>query len=252
MADPKSLAIEMWPIKKVLPYAGNAKHHPDLQIDQLGTSIKQFGFVNPVLVDAAGVLIAGHGRILAANKIGLKKVPVIQLGYLTDAEAKVFKAEADRAMAELGLEELGDRQIRMLSGGQQQRVFLARSLAQGADIFLLDEPFNGLDLFATEELTHILLNWRAQGRTVLAAMHDLELARRHFEQAILLATKLIAFGPVAQALSNEKLEEAFHESHCAHQDPLRMIRTAQFPQCHLESARERFPKTEQESKTRFR
>jgi ABC-type Mn2+/Zn2+ transport system ATPase subunit len=136
----------------------------------------------------------------------------------------------NRALAELGLEALAGRQIRMLSGGQQQRVFLARSLAQGADIFLLDEPFIGLDLFATEELTHILLNWRAQGRTVLAAMHDLDLARRHFEQAILLATRLVAFGPVTQALSRENLEQAFHESHCAHQDPLHMVRTAQFPQ----------------------
>lgn len=90
MANP-SLAIEMMPIAKVLPYVGNAKEHPDLQISQLATSIKQFGFVNPVLVDAAGVLIAGHGRILAANKLGMKKVPAIKLGYLSEAEAKALR-----------------------------------------------------------------------------------------------------------------------------------------------------------------
>jgi len=133
------------------------------------------------------------------------------------------------ALEELGLEELADRQIRMLSGGQQQRVFLARSLAQGADIFLLDEPFNGLDLFATEELTHILLHWRAQGRTVLAAVHDLALARQHFEQGVLLATRLIASGPVNETLSPENLELAFRGSHCRH-DALPLRRTAQFPE----------------------
>lgn len=86
-----ALAIEMWSIQKVLPYANNAKEHPDLQITQLASSMQQFGFVNPVLVDALGTLIAGHGRILAANKLGMKKVPVIQLGYLSDAEAKALR-----------------------------------------------------------------------------------------------------------------------------------------------------------------
>lgn len=91
MKKPDALVIEMWPIQRVLAYAGNAKQHPDIQVGQLATSIKQFGFVNPVLVDATGVLIAGHGRILAANKLGLKKVPVIQLGYLSDTEAKALR-----------------------------------------------------------------------------------------------------------------------------------------------------------------
>lgn len=87
----ESLAIEMWPIQKVLPYANNAKEHPEIQISQLASSISQFGFVNPVLVDASGVLIAGHGRILAANHLGLKKVPVIQLGHLDDNQAKALR-----------------------------------------------------------------------------------------------------------------------------------------------------------------
>ena len=86
-----AVAIEIWPIQKVLPYANNAKTHPDIQVDQLVSSISQFGFVNPVLVDAAGGLIAGHGRILAASKLGMKKVPVIQLGYLSDAQAKALR-----------------------------------------------------------------------------------------------------------------------------------------------------------------
>ncbi len=89
--SPAPLEIGMWPIQKVLPYANNAKTHPDIQVDQLVSSISQFGFVNPVLVDAGGVLIAGHGRILAASKLGMKKVPVIRLGYLSEAQAKALR-----------------------------------------------------------------------------------------------------------------------------------------------------------------
>lgn len=134
-----------------------------------------------------------------------------------------------RALEELDLLSLEKRQIRMLSGGQQQRVFLARALAQGADIFLLDEPFNGLDRFATKELTHTLLNWRAQGRTVIAAIHDIELARQHFAQGLVLAGHLIAAGPVNQSLAEPVLEEAFRDRHCMHDNPLGLVRTAQFP-----------------------
>jgi ABC-type Mn2+/Zn2+ transport system ATPase subunit len=115
----------------------------------------------------------------------------------------------DRALGELELGALADRQIRRLSGGQQQRVFLARALAQGADIFLLDEPFNGLDRTATEELGHIFKAWEAQGRTVLAAMHDLDLARRLFNRGVLLATSLVAAGPLDAVLTAANIESAF-------------------------------------------
>jgi ABC-type Mn2+/Zn2+ transport system ATPase subunit len=135
-----------------------------------------------------------------------------------------------RALEELGLTELADRQIRMLSGGQQQRVFLARALAQGADIFLLDEPFAGLDLFACEELTHILRAWEAQGRTVLAAVHDLELARRTFTHGVLLDTVLVASGELAAVLSPENIDRAFRHGRCVHNNPLYTTRTANFPQ----------------------
>jgi ABC-type Mn2+/Zn2+ transport system ATPase subunit len=120
-------------------------------------------------------------------------------------------ARVDRALEELGLEKLAERQIRMLSGGQQQRVFLARALAQGADIFLLDEPFAGLDLFACEELTHILRAWEKQGRTVLAAMHDL---------AVLLDGTLVAAGTMADVLSPGNIDRAFRHGHCVHRTEL--------------------------------
>jgi ABC-type Mn2+/Zn2+ transport system ATPase subunit len=122
----------------------------------------------------------------------------------------------ERALAELDLTSVAERQIRRLSGGQQQRVFLARALAQGADIFLLDEPFAGLDLFAVEELTHILRSWETQGRTVLAAVHGLELARSVFARGVLLATQLIAAGPLDRVLTEANVDLAFRRSHCVH------------------------------------
>lgn len=116
----------------------------------------------------------------------------------------------------------------MLSGGQQQRVFLARALAQGADIFLLDEPFAGLDLLATEELTHILRTWEAQGRTVLAAVHDLELARRTFTHGVLLDTALVAAGAIGGVLSPENIDRAFRHGRGRESNPLLSVRSADF------------------------
>ncbi|MBW8782782.1 MAG: ABC transporter ATP-binding protein [Verrucomicrobia bacterium] len=142
--------------------------------------------------------------------------------------SKTDHACVDRALAELNVTALADRQIRMLSGGQQQRVFLARAIAQGADIFLLDEPFAGLDLYATEELTHIVRAWEAQGRTVLASVHDLELARRHFTNGVLLNTRLIASGPVAGVLTEANIDLAFRGGPCLH-DHLPVHPTAHFP-----------------------
>jgi ABC-type Mn2+/Zn2+ transport system ATPase subunit len=125
----------------------------------------------------------------------------------------------ERALEELGIADLADRQIRMLSGGQQQRVFLARALAQGGDIFLLDEPFTGLDLYGIEEMTHILRDWEAQGRTVLAAVHDPEVARRCFTRGILLDTGLVAAGPIAEVLTPARVDRAFRQGRCVHERP---------------------------------
>ena len=127
-------------------------------------------------------------------------------GRFTAAE----RERVDRALEELDLTALAGEQIRRLSGGQQQRMFLARAVAQGADIFLLDEPFAGLDLAASAELIHLLQRWLAQGRTVVAAVHDLALARAHFSHALLLDTRLVAAGPAAETLSDANIDLAYH------------------------------------------
>lgn len=118
-------------------------------------------------------------------------------------------AMIDAAIDEMGLHGLRGRQIRCLSGGQQQKVFLARALAQGADIFLLDEPFAGLDARATDDLISHLSQWRDQGRTVLAVVHDLELARRTFPQTLLLDTRVVEYGASVDVLRSANIGAAY-------------------------------------------
>jgi len=92
------LQMEMMPVASLAPYAANARMHPTEQVAQLAASIAEFGFNVPVLVDDAGVLIAGHGRVLAAKALGLDAVPAIRLGHLTEAQAKAFRL-ADNQLA---------------------------------------------------------------------------------------------------------------------------------------------------------
>jgi DNA modification methylase len=92
------LRVESIPIDRVLPYAANARTHPDEQVAQIAASIAEFGFNVPVLLDDAGVLIAGHGRVLAAKRLGLDAVPAIRLGHLTEAQARAYRI-ADNQIA---------------------------------------------------------------------------------------------------------------------------------------------------------
>ncbi len=89
----------MTPPAKLEPYAGNARTHSDEQIGQITASIEEFGFTNPILADGDGVIIAGHGRLLAAQRLGLEKVPVITLDHLTDAQRRALVI-ADNKIAE--------------------------------------------------------------------------------------------------------------------------------------------------------
>lgn len=105
MASPKPAAngiqVQEIAIAKILAYPGNAKRHPEMQVAQIKASIAQFGFVNPILTDSAMVVIAGHGRLQAAQEMGLKKVPVIKVTHLTDDQAKALRI-ADNSIAQAG------------------------------------------------------------------------------------------------------------------------------------------------------
>ena len=93
------LKVEYWPIDRLVPYARNARTHSDDQIDQIAESIAAFGFCNPVLVDPDGVIIAGHGRVLAARKRNLSELPVIVLRRLSPSQKRALRL-ADNKLAQ--------------------------------------------------------------------------------------------------------------------------------------------------------
>ncbi|MBX3048016.1 MAG: metal ABC transporter ATP-binding protein [Anaerolineales bacterium] len=115
----------------------------------------------------------------------------------------------DESLARVGLTGLAQRQIGQLSGGQRQRMFIARALAQGADLLLLDEPLAGLDIPSQEQIVNILDELRALSISVLFATHDLGLAAEHFDRILLLNRRLVAYGPPEQVLSGEHLTAAY-------------------------------------------
>ena len=122
------------------------------------------------------------------------------------------RRERERAMAALGqvgLADLADRQISQLSGGQQQRVFLARALVQDAQVYFMDEPFQGVDAKTERAIVDVLRELRAAGRTVVAVHHDLETVREYFQWVLLLNVRRIALGPVEEVFTEENLRRTY-------------------------------------------
>ena len=115
----------------------------------------------------------------------------------------------DAALATMHLEELADRQISALSGGQQQRAFLARSLAQNAHVFLLDEPFAGLDKKSQESLGLTLRQIAEKGNLIIASHHDLKNVPDVFNQVIFLNGELIAYGDTATTFTEGNIARTF-------------------------------------------
>ncbi len=114
-----------------------------------------------------------------------------------------------QALGIVHLSDLARRQISELSGGQQQRMFIARALAQEAELMLMDEPLSGLDLNAQEDIFSVLEQLRQRQVTVMVAMHDLKMAAERFERVMLLNKRLLGFGPPAQVFDSQKLIEAY-------------------------------------------
>ena len=109
------------------------------------------------------------------------------------------------ALEQVGMVELADRQISQLSGGQQQRVFLARALVQDAPVYLMDEPFQGVDATTERAIVGLLRRLRAEGRTVVCVHHDLPTVAEYFDWATLLNVRRIASGPVEQVFDEDNL-----------------------------------------------
>ena len=114
-----------------------------------------------------------------------------------------------QALVDVGLEELANRQIGELSGGQQQRMFIARALAQEAELMLMDEPLTGLDIGSQESIFTFLDDLQGRGVTVMVATHDLDLAARRFDRVMLLNQRMLGFGVPEQVFTPEQLMSAY-------------------------------------------
>lgn len=117
----------------------------------------------------------------------------------------------EKALFDLGLSSLADRQIKELSGGQQQKVFLARALVQQAEVYLMDEPFAGVDLATEKVIMAMLQELRAQGKTIILVHHDLYSVVQYFDWVVLLNTALVEEGPVKDVFSKENLTRTYGE-----------------------------------------
>ncbi len=132
------------------------------------------------------------------NKLGLFSRP-----RKADRDAAKF------ALEQVGMQDFAKRQISQLSGGQQQRVFLARALAQQADIYFMDEPFAGVDAATEKAIIKILKDMSEAGKTVIVVHHDLQSVAKYFDWLIMLNLRLVASGPTDKVFNEKLLEEAY-------------------------------------------
>jgi manganese/zinc/iron transport system ATP- binding protein len=123
--------------------------------------------------------------------------------------ARADREAATHALERVGMADLAHRQISQLSGGQQQRVFLARALAQDADLYFMDEPFAGVDAATERAIVTVLQDLRSKGRTVVAVHHDLQTVPEYFDHVALLNMRLVASGPVATTFTRENLQKTY-------------------------------------------
>ena len=138
------------------------------------------------------VLMGRYGRL------GLLKWP-----------RKADRLAAFEALKMLGMEGFADRQIDQLSGGEKQRVFLARSLLQDAEIYLLDEPFAGVDLATEKAIMQLLKKLKKQGKTLIVVHHDLNSVTDYFDWVVLLNTSLVACGETEQVFTADNIERTY-------------------------------------------
>lgn len=133
-----------------------------------------------------------------------------QLGWFRRPGKKQRDAATD-ALKRVEMGEFAGRQISQLSGGQQQRVFLARALVQDSPVYLMDEPFQGVDAVTERAIIDILRDLRNRGRTVLVVHHDLSTVPEYFDWVTLLNVRVIASGPTAEAFTPTNLKSAYGE-----------------------------------------
>lgn len=134
---------------------------------------------------------------------------------------KEDKKMAWKYLSDVGLDGVADRQISELSGGQQQRAFLARALAQEADLYLMDEPFSGVDVSSKAIIIPLLENLKIQGKTIVVVHHDLESVPHLFDMAILLNMHLVAVGNVSEIFNTEMIKKTFGKDNFLFQEAMK-------------------------------
>ena len=123
--------------------------------------------------------------------------------------SKKHREKALEYLEQVGMEDFADRQINQLSGGQQQRVFLARALAQEAELYFMDEPFAGVDAATERSIVKVLHDLKEQGKTVICVHHNLPTVPEYFEHVLMLNTRVIAKGPVNDVFNEENLRKTY-------------------------------------------
>jgi manganese/iron transport system ATP-binding protein/manganese/zinc/iron transport system ATP- binding protein len=182
------------------------------------------GFLKP---DVGSITVLGQGVTSAKNRIAyvpqrrevdwdfpvtVREVAVMgrygKRRWWQDLTTEDYRW-ADQSLSKLKMDKFRHRQIGQLSGGQQQRVFLARALAQDAEILLLDEPFTGVDMATEEAILHVLRDYQDQGKTAIVVHHDLSTAASYFDLLVLLKQRLYGFGPPDRVLDPNLLCEVY-------------------------------------------
>ena len=170
-----------------------------------------------------------HGRPLAADRLAVAYVPqrgsvdwdfparvqdVVLMGTFGRLgwfrrPGRAERESATAALDQVGMSAYAGRQIGELSGGQQQRTFLARALVQRAEVYLLDEPFQGVDAVTERAVVGLLRGLRERGKTVVVVHHDLSTVADYFDRVALLNGSLVAEGPVAEAFTPDNLRATY-------------------------------------------
>lgn len=147
-----------------------------------------------------------------------------KLGYFLWPK-KADREAAKNALELVGMSAFADRQISQLSGGQQQRLFLARALLQDADLYLMDEPFAGVDMATEKAIIALLDKLKMQGKTLLIVHHDLTTVDTYFDWALLLNTCMVACGPVRDVFHPDVIMRTFGRSNALLEEVIKLTQS---------------------------
>ena len=125
--------------------------------------------------------------------------------------SKEEKQKVLKAIEQVGMLDFKDRQISELSGGQQQRAFIARALVQEADIYLMDEPFQGVDSTTEKSIVDILKKLKSEGKTILVVHHDLQTVSTYFESVTFINKNVIASGKIKKVFTQENIDKTYRK-----------------------------------------